>query len=141
MKKILIALLASTAVGGVAAAQSFPDVPAGSYAEEAVARLADLGIVIGYPDGTYRGNEAFTRYQAALVVTRLLDTVEGEMLTDADLDTVRNALQELASDVAASEQAVTELQAAIAGADGGRTVGLLTRKAGAGASIPRRREE
>lgn len=116
MKKILLALLASTAVGGVAAAQSFPDVPAGSYAEEAVARLADLGIVIGYPDGTYRGNEAFTRYQAALVVTRLLDTVEGEMLTDADLDTVRNALQELASDVAASEQAVTDLQAAIDGA-------------------------
>lgn len=117
MKKILLALLASTAVGGVAAAQSFPDVPAGSYAEEAVARLADLGIVIGYPDGTYRGNEAFTRYQAALVVTRLLDTVEGEMLTDADLDTVRNALQELASDVAASEQAVSDLQAAIDGAD------------------------
>ena len=37
MKKILLALLASTAVGGVATAQSFPDVPAGSYAEEAVA--------------------------------------------------------------------------------------------------------
>lgn len=118
MKKILIALLASTAVGGVAAAQSFPDVPAGSYAEEAVARLADLGIVIGFPDGTFRGNEAFTRYQAALLATRLLDTVEGEMLTDADLDTVRNALQELASDVAASEQAVSDLQAAIDGAAG-----------------------
>ena len=124
MKKILLALLASTAVGGVAVAQSFPDVPAGSYAEEAVARLADLGIVIGYPDGTYRGNEAFTRYQAALVVTRLLDTVEGEMLTDADLDTVRNALQELASDVAASEQAVSDLQAAIAGADGAESAAV-----------------
>lgn len=118
MKKILLALLASTAVGGVASAQDFPDVPAGSYAEEAVARLADLGIVIGFPDGTFRGDEAFTRYQAALVVTRLLDVVEGEMLTDADLDTVRNALQELASDVAANEQAVSDLQAAIDGSAG-----------------------
>jgi len=116
MKKILFALLASTAVGSTALAQEFPDVPAGSYAEEAVARLADLGIVIGFPDGTFRGNEAFTRYQAALVVTRLLDVVEGEMLTDADLDTVRNALQELASDVAANEQAISDLQTAIAGA-------------------------
>lgn len=118
MKKILIALLASTAVGGVAAAQSFPDVPADSYAAEAVSRLADLGIVIGFPDGTFRGNEAFTRYQAALVVTRLLDTVESEMLTDADLDTLRNALQELASDVAANQQSVSDLQAAIDGASG-----------------------
>ncbi len=120
MKKILLALLASTAVGGLASAQSFPDVPAGSYAEEAVARLADLGIVIGFPDGTFRGNDAFTRYQAALVVTRLLDVVEAGTLSDADLDTVRNALQELASDVAANEQAVSDLQVAIdasAGAD------------------------
>ena len=72
--------------------------------------------MIGFPDGTFRGNEAFTRYQAALVVTRLLDTVQGEMLTDADLDTLRNALQELASDVAANQQSVSDLQAAIDGA-------------------------
>ena len=117
MKRILLALLASTAVGGVAAAQSFPDVPADSYAADAVSRLADLGIVIGFPDGTFQGNEAFTRYQAALVVTRLLDTIEGEMLTDTDLDTLRNALQELASDVAANQQSVSDLQAAIDGAD------------------------
>ena len=118
MKKILLALLASTAVGSVALAQEFPDVPEGSYAEEAVARLADLGIVLGFPDGTFRGNDAFTRYQAALVVSRLLDVIDAEMLTDADLDTVRNALQELASDVAANEQAVSDLQAAIDGASG-----------------------
>ncbi len=118
MKKILLALLASTVVGGVAAAQSFPDVPSDSYAADAVSRLADLGIVIGFPDGTFRGDEAFTRYQTALVITRLLDTIEGEMLTDTDLDTLRNALQELASDVAANQQSVSDLQAAIDGADG-----------------------
>ena len=118
MKKILLALLASTAVGGVAAAQSFPDVPSDSYAAEAVSRLADLGIVIGFPDGTFRGNEAFTRYQAALVVSRLLDTVQGEMLTSADLDTLRNAVQELASDVAANQQSVKDLQSAINSSQG-----------------------
>lgn len=112
MKKILIALLASTAVGGVVSAQSFPDVPAGHYAEEAVARLADLGILIGFPDGTYNGDKPFNRYEAALVISRLLDTVEGEMLTDADLDTIRNAIQELSSNAAANEQAIADLQAA-----------------------------
>ena len=118
MKKILLALLASTAVGGVVAAQSFPDVPSDSYAADAVSRLADLGIVIGFPDGTFRGNEAFTRYQAALVVSRLLDTVQGEMLTSADLDTLRNAVQELASDVAANQQSVQDLQTAINSSQG-----------------------
>ena len=118
MKRILLALLASTAVGGVAAAQSFPDVPADAYAAQAVSRLADLGIVIGFPDGTFRGNEAFTRYNAALVITRLLDTIQGEMLTSTDLDTVRNALQSLASDVAANQQAVSDLQTAINGSKG-----------------------
>ena len=83
-----------------------------------MSRLADLGIVIGFPDGTFRGNEAFTRYQAALVVSRLLDTVQGEMLTSADLDTLRNAVQELASDVAANQQSVKDLQSAINSSQG-----------------------
>lgn len=79
MKKLLLATLALLIVSG-AAAQSFPDVPEGSYAEEAVARLADLGIIIGFPDGTFRGNEPFNRYQAALVVSRLLDLIDSEFL-------------------------------------------------------------
>lgn len=117
MKKLILATLASLVVSG-AVAQEFPDVPEGSYAEEAVARLADLGIIIGFPDGTFRGNESFNRYQAALVVTRLLDLIEGEFLSAEDLDTVRNALQELASDVAANEEAVAALEEAVAGAEG-----------------------
>ncbi|ADI13180.1 S-layer homology domain-containing protein [Truepera radiovictrix] len=117
MKKLLLATLALLIVSG-AAAQSFPDVPEGSYAEEAVARLADLGIIIGFPDGTFRGNEPFNRYQAALVVSRLLDLIDSEFLSAEDLDTVRNALQELASDVAANEEAIAALEEALAGAAG-----------------------
>ena len=91
-------------ISGAVAQMAFPDVPAGHWAGDAVARIAELGIVIGFPDGTFRGNESFTRYQAALVVSRLLDVIEGRMaLTDADLAALRNALQELAADVAAQD--------------------------------------
>lgn len=106
MRKLLLALLAAFALTGAVAQEAFPDIPAGHWAGEAVSRIADLGIVIGFPDGTFRGNESFTRYQAALVVSRLLDVIQSDMdamkaMTDEDIASLRNALQELASDVAA----------------------------------------
>ncbi|MFA7460922.1 MAG: S-layer homology domain-containing protein, partial [Trueperaceae bacterium] len=101
MKKLIITLLAAVLASGAFAQSSFPDIPANHWAGDAVERIADLGIVIGFPDGTYRGNEAFTRYQAALVVSRLLDVLNDNVnaalaLTQADVDSLRNAVQELA---------------------------------------------
>ncbi len=122
MKKLLFTMLALLLMAGGAFAQndsddddsdsgssqtSFPDVPEGSYAADAVAELADLGIVIGFPDGTFRGNEAFTRYQAALVVTRLIDVLESQFVTEDELASLRNAVQEIASDIAALEAAIS----------------------------------
>jgi S-layer homology domain len=118
MKKLVLAVLAALAFTG-AQAQAFPDIPANHWAGEAVQRIADLGIVIGFPDGTYRGNEGFTRYQAALVISRLLDVIRADMdamkaLTDADIASLRNALQELASDVAAQDVRLSAVEGAVA---------------------------
>ncbi len=107
MKKFVLSLLIAGVVStGVAQAPAFPDIPAGHWASDAVTRLTDLGIIIGFPDNTFRGNESFTRYQAALVISRLLDVIAADMnaamaLTQADIEALRNALQELAADVAA----------------------------------------
>jgi hypothetical protein len=117
MKRFLIAVLAVLLASGAMAQQPpFPDVPAGHWAEDAVARIADLGIVIGFPDGTFRGNEGFTRYQAALVVSRLLDVIAEDIaaaqaLTAEDLAALRNAVQELASDLAALGVRVGDVEA------------------------------
>jgi hypothetical protein len=118
MKKLVLTVLAALAFTGVQA-QAFPDIPANHWAGEAVQRIADLGIVIGFPDGTYRGNEGFTRYQAALVISRLLDVIRADMdamkaLTDADIASLRNALQELASDVAAQDVRLSAVEGAVA---------------------------
>ncbi len=118
MKKLVLTVLAALAFTGVQA-QAFPDIPADHWAGEAVQRIADLGIVIGFPDGTYRGNEGFTRYQAALVISRLLDVIRADMdamkaLTDADIASLRNALQELASDVAAQDVRLSAVEGAVA---------------------------
>ena len=120
MKKFLFTILAALTVSGALAQDtSFPDIPAGHWASEAVARIADLGIVIGFPDGTFRGNESFTRYQAALVVDRLLNVVRQDIdaasaLSQQDLEALRNALQELASDVAAQGVQVATIQDTVA---------------------------
>jgi hypothetical protein len=119
MKKLLIALLAAVLASGAFAQTPFPDIPENHWAEDAVARIADLGIVIGFPDGTFRGNEAFTRYQSALVVSRLLDVLQANIeasqaMTDADIASLRNALQELASDVAAQGVRLAASESAIA---------------------------
>ncbi|MDZ7704578.1 MAG: S-layer homology domain-containing protein [Trueperaceae bacterium] len=115
MKRLLIVCLATlTASGAFAQQPPFPDIPAGHWSSDAVARIADLGIVIGFPDGTFRGNESFTRYQAALVIDRLLDVIGSDLnaalaLTNSDIAALRNALQELAADVAAQGSSLATL--------------------------------
>lgn len=74
MKKIL-ALLSLTLLV-VTSLATFRDIPKGHWAKSYVDRLAEIGIVTGFPDGTYRGDEAVTRYQSALLVSRTIDYIE-----------------------------------------------------------------
>ncbi len=47
---------------------SFPDTPANHWAFEALARLKKDGILVGYPDGLYRGGRPASRYELAAAV-------------------------------------------------------------------------
>ena len=64
----------------------FNDVPTDHWAYDAVNELQRAGIVIGYPDGTYGGKRAMSRYEFAVAIARLLPMVEG--ITRADLDAI-----------------------------------------------------
>ena len=83
MKKHL-AVLAATAVFGVTsafAANPFSDVTPQDWAYQAVAQLASQGIVNGYPDGTFKGQQNITRYEMAQMVAKALvrqDRVDAE---------------------------------------------------------------
>ena len=55
---------------------TFKDVPAGHWAESAVKKAADEGIISGFGDDTFRGDEPLTRYQMAAVIANLLDWVK-----------------------------------------------------------------
>jgi len=77
MKKTLISALTTAIVVGAAsttfaAANPFSDVPADSWAYDAVAQLAKDGVVDGYGDGTYRGEQSMTRYEMAQIIARAM---------------------------------------------------------------------
>jgi len=77
MKKQLVASLAAAMVLGVAgtsfaAANPFADVPAKHWAYDAVASLAQAGIVDGYGDGKYQGDKTITRYEMAQMVAKAM---------------------------------------------------------------------
>ena len=83
MKKHL-AVLAATAVLGVTsafAANPFSDVTPQDWAYQAVAQLAAQGVVNGYPDGTFKGQNNITRYEMAQMVAKAMvrqDRVDAE---------------------------------------------------------------
>ncbi|SDE49873.1 S-layer homology domain-containing protein [Thermus arciformis] len=123
MKKRLVTLLAGllTVLSMGFGLAQFSDVPAGHWAKEAVEALAAKGIIVGFPDGTYRGNENLTRYQAALIIYRLLQQIEEELkakgtsptmeaMSSEDLEALKNAVQELAAELAALGVRVSALE-------------------------------
>ncbi|WP_368974911.1 S-layer homology domain-containing protein [Caldifermentibacillus hisashii] len=85
------AVMAATAVTPVAAfaasTTSFPDVPAGEYAD-AINNLAGKGILNGFDDGTFKPNDPVLREQAAKILATALklDTTGTENYPDVSPD-------------------------------------------------------
>lgn len=111
------------ALGLFALAVEFTDVPPGHWAAEAVYDLAREGIVEGFPDGTFRGNEPLTRYQMAMMIWRLLKSgklggMDEEALKDlateiealkADVEGLKARLEALGTDPARRSQRLRKL--------------------------------
>ena len=77
MKKTLVSALTTALVVGAAsttfaAANPFSDVPADHWAYDAVSQLAADGVIEGYGDTTFRGNQSITRYEMAQMVAKAM---------------------------------------------------------------------
>jgi hypothetical protein len=102
---VVLAAILSFALVAPAAAQPFADVPTDHWAYDAIAELAAKGLVEGYPDGSFRGDRAMTRYEMAMVVARLLARIEAIKIPPLPPDLVRRP--ELAKTDAATRAALT----------------------------------
>ncbi|WP_338069153.1 S-layer homology domain-containing protein [Deinococcus fonticola] len=120
----MLVLTAALMFGGLASAQTsatasapqvpaLTDVPAGHWAKDAIDRLVSRGILLGYPDGTFRGTQNLTRYEAAVIIARLLEQMAAgtaPVVAGDDLVALQNAVQELAADLAALGVRVSDLE-------------------------------
>lgn len=57
----------------------FTDVPSNHWAYEALLKLYQLGLITGYPDGTYKGNQPMSRYEIALIIYKLLIYLQSQI--------------------------------------------------------------
>lgn len=77
MKKSLTTAITTALVIGAAsttfaAANPFTDVPSDHWSYDAVAKLAQEGVIEGYGDGTFNGNAHITRYEMAQMVAKAM---------------------------------------------------------------------
>ena len=162
-RRVVAALLVASLLPGAQA--QFPDVPPGHPAESAVAGLADLGVLSGFPDGLYRGQRPVNRFELALVLTRMWSAWSTEQLSDvfsqlttAEINLARlrqrqaaltndlEALRGLEGRLGRSETALAELDArtqgvaATAGALGGLNAELRRLEGRVGTALAELRE-
>ena len=129
-----LALSLVLAVGTVAPAfaqDNFPDVPANHWAYEALARMKRDGLLVGYPDGLYRGGRPASRYELAVamhaVYTNLKNITDG---LDAQIQALQGKGPSGPGDIQALRDAVAALQADMAAMKGyGDDIAALKRAA------------
>ena len=98
------------------------DVRPTDWAYEALRSLVErYGCIAGYPDGTYRGNRAMSRYEFAAglnaclqQIERLIATNTGEFVTRQDLETLQRLVDEFRAELTALGTRVDTLEGRVA---------------------------
>lgn len=115
MKKSLVSALTTALVVGAAsttfaAANPFSDVPADHWAYDAVAQLAAEGVVDGYGDGTYRGEQEITRYEMAQMVAKAMAKGVNSAVLDKLAAEFADELNQLGVRVSALEKRIDNVK-------------------------------
>ena len=103
----------------VTSVSQFSDVQPTDWAFQALQSLVErYGCIAGYPDGTFKGNRALTRYEFAAGVNACLERVNeligaatSELVTREDLAILQRLMEEFAAELAALRGRVTVLEA------------------------------
>ncbi len=120
-KTTLIALATASVLNtGAQAAPLFPDVSANHWATSAVQRLAAKGLVKGYQDGTFLGDRAATRYEVAMMISRVLSEYERNSgaFGESELDELAQLVESFGPELEALGVRVDELDTQVGSFDG-----------------------
>jgi len=112
MKRLLISVAGLSLITGLTFAQ-MRDVPPGHWAYQSIEQLVQLGILEGYPDGTFRPNRTMTRAEFAQAIARAYRNI------DERLRALDRRISEISPqggqqvDTSALERQINELRAQI----------------------------
>lgn len=106
--KLVLAALFAGVCATAGAANPFSDVKTTDWAYQAVSQLSGEGVVEGYPDGTFKGEHAITRYEMAQITAKLLAR-ESE-LSASQRETVKKLSGEYADELQNLGVRVSELE-------------------------------
>jgi hypothetical protein len=103
----------------VTSVSQFSDVQPTDWAFQALQSLVErYGCIAGYPNGTYRGNRAMTRYEFAAGLNACLDrvneliaTATADLVTKEDLATLQRLREEFSAELATLRGRVDALEA------------------------------
>ncbi len=105
--------------GQVTSVSQFSDVQPTDWAFQALQSLVErYGCIAGYPNSTYRGNRALTRYEFAAGLNACLDrvneliaTATADLVTKQDLATLQRLQEEFSAELATLRGRVDSLEA------------------------------
>jgi len=109
----------ATSMNQVTSVSQLSDVRPTDWAFQALQSLVErYGCIAGYPDGTYRGNRALTRYEFAAglnacldQVTKLIGSSTANFVTREDLAVLQRLQEEFAAELASLRGRVDALEA------------------------------
>lgn len=110
---------ASDSLAQVTSVSQLSDVQPTDWAFQALQSLVErYGVIAGYPDGTFRGNRAMTRYEFAAGLNAALDRVNeliasgtADIVRKEDLATLQRLQEEFAAELATLRGRVDSLEA------------------------------
>ncbi len=113
---------ANNSIAQVTSVSQLSDVQPTDWAFQALQSLVErYGCIAGYPDGTYRGNRAMTRYEFAAGLNACLDRVNeliaaatADLVTREDLATLQRLQEEFAAELATLRGRVDAVEAVTA---------------------------
>jgi len=126
-KYALTLVLGAAVVMPAVAQDNFPDVPENHWAYKELARLKSEGLLVGYPDGLFRGGRPASRYEMAVAIHAawanlkgitdglkgsiddILKRIEGAP-TKADIDNLRAAIEALQGQVKVNSDDIASLK-------------------------------
>ncbi|MFM2064623.1 MAG: hypothetical protein RLZZ507_4294 [Cyanobacteriota bacterium] len=109
----------TNSIGQVTSVSQFSDVQPSDWAFQALQSLVErYGCIAGYPNGTYRGNRALTRYEFAAGLNACLDrvneliaTATADLVNREDLATLQRLQEEFSAELATLRGRVDALEA------------------------------